>query len=115
MELDLCTGLQSPRALETVGKYHSTCYDYQTTWNRPSVHFFLQMLELEPGSSAILFRQSLLLHRVGCSDVAMRMLRAARDHSRSEHERLIYEGWMLFDTGRRAEAFEKAQVGSTAL
>ncbi|GAQ82116.1 ethylene overproducer1-like protein [Klebsormidium nitens] len=69
-----------------------------------------RMLELEPGSSAILFRQSLLLHRIGCSDVTMRTLRAARDHSRSEHERLIYEGWILFDTGRRAEAFEKAQM-----
>lgn len=69
------------------------------------------MLENEPGRAATLFRQSLLLHRVGCSTAAMRALRQARDHAPSEHERLVYEGWILYDTGRRAEALQKAQVG----
>ncbi|KAI3986920.1 hypothetical protein MKX01_014621, partial [Papaver californicum] len=49
-----------------------------------------QMLANDPGKSLLRFRQSLLLLR-------------------SEHERLVYEGWILYDTGHREEALAKAE------
>ena len=39
----------------------------------------------------------------------MHSLRLARNHSTSEHERLVYEGWILYDTGHREEALSKAE------
>lgn len=39
----------------------------------------------------------------------MRSLRLARNHSNSDHERLVYEGWILYDTGHREEALAKAE------
>lgn len=39
----------------------------------------------------------------------MRCLRLARNHSSSAHERLVYEGWILYDTGHREEAIAKAE------
>lgn len=39
----------------------------------------------------------------------MRSLRLARNYSSSEHERLVYEGWILYDTGHREEALAKAE------
>lgn len=39
----------------------------------------------------------------------MRSLRLARNHSSSDHERLVYEGWILYDTGHREEALAKAE------
>lgn len=39
----------------------------------------------------------------------MRSLRLARNNSGSEHERLVYEGWILYDTGNREEALSKAE------
>lgn len=39
----------------------------------------------------------------------MRSLRMARNHAASEHEKLIYEGWILYDTGYREEAIAKAE------
>lgn len=39
----------------------------------------------------------------------MRCLRVARNDSQSEHERLVYEGWILYDTGHREEALERAE------
>lgn len=39
----------------------------------------------------------------------MRSLRLARNHSTSEHERLVYEGWILYDTGHREEALARAE------
>lgn len=39
----------------------------------------------------------------------MRSLRLARNHSHTKHERLIYEGWILYDTGHREEALAKAE------
>jgi hypothetical protein len=39
----------------------------------------------------------------------MRSLRLARNSSIHEHERLVYEGWILYDTGHREEALEKAE------
>lgn len=39
----------------------------------------------------------------------MRSLRLARNNSSSEHERLVYEGWIAYDTGHRDEALSKAE------
>lgn len=39
----------------------------------------------------------------------MRSLRLARNYSNTEHERLVYEGWILYDTGHREEALAKAE------
>lgn len=68
-----------------------------------------QMLENEPRKSLLRFRQSLLLLRLNCQKAAMRSLRLARNHSSSEHEKLVYEGWILYDTGHREEALAKAE------
>lgn len=68
-----------------------------------------QMLGHNPGKSLIQFRQSLLLLRLNCQKAAMRSLRLARNNSGSEHERLVYEGWILYDTGNREEALSKAE------
>ncbi|MED6224910.1 Ethylene-overproduction protein 1 [Stylosanthes scabra] len=68
-----------------------------------------QMLENDPGRSLLHFRQSLLLLRLNCQKAAMRSLRLARNHSTSDHERLVYEGWILYDTGHREEALAKAE------
>jgi tetratricopeptide (TPR) repeat protein len=68
-----------------------------------------QMLQNDPGKSLLLFRQSLLLLRLNCQKAAMRSLRLARNHSSSDYERLVYEGWILYDTGHREEALSKAE------
>ncbi|AQL07390.1 tetratricopeptide repeat (TPR)-containing protein [Zea mays] len=68
-----------------------------------------QMLAREPGNSSLRFRQSLLLLRLNCQKAAMRSLRCARNSSLHEHERLVYEGWILYDSGHREEALAKAQ------
>ncbi|KAG4923618.1 hypothetical protein JHK87_049158 [Glycine soja] len=69
-----------------------------------------QMLENEPGKSVLEFRQSLLLLRLNCQKAAMRSLRLARNHSSSMQERLVYEGWILYDTGYRKEALARADI-----
>jgi hypothetical protein len=38
----------------------------------------------------------------------MRSLRLARHPAATEHERLVYEGWLLYDTGHCEEALQKA-------
>lgn len=48
-------------------------------------------------------------YRLNCHKAAMRSLRMARNHAASEHERLVYEGWVLYDTGYREEAIAKAE------
>ncbi|CAI9107030.1 OLC1v1006297C2 [Oldenlandia corymbosa var. corymbosa] len=68
-----------------------------------------QMLINDPGKSVLRFRQSLLLLRLNCQKAAMRSLRLARNHSVTKHERLVYEGWILYDTGHRDEALSKAE------
>ncbi|CAL0328307.1 unnamed protein product [Lupinus luteus] len=68
-----------------------------------------KMLENDPGKSILRFRQSLLLLRLNCQKAAMRSLHLARNHSSSAHERLVYEGWILYDTGHREEALAKAE------
>lgn len=47
--------------------------------------------------------------RLNCQKAAMRSLRLARNSSIHDHERLVYEGWILYDTGHRDEALEKAE------
>ena len=39
----------------------------------------------------------------------MRSLRWARNHSNSIQERLVYEGWILYDSGYREEALTRAE------
>nr|GMD61223.1 ethylene-overproduction protein 1-like [Ipomoea batatas] len=68
-----------------------------------------QMLLNDPGKSVLRFRQSLLLLRLNCQKAAMRSLRLALNHSSSKYERLVYEGWILYDTGHRKEALSKAE------
>ncbi|KAK8495310.1 hypothetical protein V6N13_094287 [Hibiscus sabdariffa] len=68
-----------------------------------------QMLVNDPGKSLLRFRQSLLLLRLNCQKAAMRCLRLARNLSTSEHEKLVYEGWILYDTGHREEALARAE------
>ncbi|OWM81684.1 hypothetical protein CDL15_Pgr007722 [Punica granatum] len=67
------------------------------------------MLEKDPGKSLLRFRQSLLLLRLNCQKTAMHSLRLARNYSNFAHERLVYEGWILYDTGHREEALAKAE------
>lgn len=43
----------------------------------------------------------------------MRSLRMARNHSSSMQESLIYEGWILYDTGNREEALTRADRSIT--
>lgn len=51
----------------------------------------------------------LLLIRLNCPEAAMRSLQLARQHASSEHERLVYEGWILYDTGHCEEGLQKAE------
>ncbi|KAJ4793112.1 Ethylene-overproduction protein 1 [Rhynchospora pubera] len=67
-----------------------------------------QMLAKEP-NSGLRFRQSLLLLRLNCQKAAMRSLRQARNSTNARDERLVYEGWILYDTGHKEEALEKAE------
>ena len=39
----------------------------------------------------------------------MRSLQLARQHAGTDHERLVYEGWLLYDTGHCEEALQKAE------
>ncbi|KAJ3682851.1 hypothetical protein LUZ60_013078 [Juncus effusus] len=68
-----------------------------------------QMLAKEPGNSSLRFRQSLLLLRLNAQKSAMHSLRLARNSTSHKHERLVYEGWILYDTGHREEALAKAE------
>ncbi|KAK1428651.1 hypothetical protein QVD17_17490 [Tagetes erecta] len=68
-----------------------------------------QMMANEPEKSLLRFRQSLLLLRLNCQKAAMRSLRLARNLSTAKHETLVYEGWILYDSGYREEALSKAE------
>ncbi|MBA0785150.1 hypothetical protein Gotri_025543 [Gossypium trilobum] len=67
-----------------------------------------QMLVNDPGKSLLRFRQFLLLLRLNCQKAAMRCLRLARNLSSSEHKKLVYQGWISYDTGHREEAIARA-------
>ncbi|KAF6173383.1 hypothetical protein GIB67_027078 [Kingdonia uniflora] len=74
-----------------------------------SLSVIYQMLESDAAKGVLYFRQSLLLLRLNCPDAAMRSLQFARQHAASEHERLVYEGWILYDTGHCEEGLRKAE------
>ncbi|OAY75590.1 ETO1-like protein 1 [Ananas comosus] len=42
-------------------------------------------------------------------DAAKGLLQLARQHAASDHERLVYEGWILYDTGHCEEGLRKAE------
>ncbi|PKU85550.1 ETO1-like protein 1 [Dendrobium catenatum] len=74
-----------------------------------SLSVIYQMLEMPYAAKGVLyFRQSLLLLRLNCPEAAMRSLQLAREHATSLHDRLVYEGWILYDTGHREEGLRKA-------
>ncbi|KAF5727047.1 ETO1-like protein 1 [Tripterygium wilfordii] len=74
-----------------------------------SLSVIYQMLESDAAKGVLYFRQSLLLLRLNCPEAAMRSLQLAREHEYSEHERLVYEGWILYDTGHCEEGLKKAE------
>ncbi|KAJ8899367.1 hypothetical protein K2173_018341 [Erythroxylum novogranatense] len=74
-----------------------------------SLSVIYQMLESDIAKGVLYFRQSLLLLRLNCPEAAMRSLRLARQHASFEHERLVYEGWILYDTGHCEEGLRKAE------
>ncbi|KAF7804721.1 ETO1-like protein 1 [Senna tora] len=74
-----------------------------------SLSVIYQMLESDAAKGVLYFRQSLLLLRLNCPEAAMRSLQLARQHASSEHERLVYEGWILYDTGHYEEGLQKAE------
>ncbi|XP_042017388.1 ETO1-like protein 1 [Salvia splendens] len=74
-----------------------------------SLSVIYQMLESDAAKGVLYFRQSLLLLRLNCPEAAMRSLQLAREHSSSESERLVYEGWILYDTGHCEEGLQKAE------
>lgn len=74
-----------------------------------SLSVIYQMLESDAAKGVLYFRQSLLLLRLNCAEAAMRSLQLARQHASSEHERLVYEGWILYDTGHCEEGLQKAE------
>lgn len=51
--------------------------------------------------------------RLDCNKAAMRSLWMARNNAATEHERLVYEGWILYDTGHWDEALAKAEEAIT--
>ena len=52
----------------------------------------------------------LVFTRLNCPEAAMRSLQLAREHAASQHERLVYEGWILYDTGHCEEGLQKAEA-----
>ncbi|KAK7393503.1 hypothetical protein VNO78_22061 [Psophocarpus tetragonolobus] len=74
-----------------------------------SLSVIYQMLESDAAKGVLYFRQSLLLLRLNCPEAAMRSLQLAWQHAPSEHERLVYEGWILYDTGHYEEGLQKAE------
>ncbi|KAF9606304.1 hypothetical protein IFM89_024972 [Coptis chinensis] len=100
----LCTLVREHVAL-TIGQLQIVSYNYMISG--------LQLMILEVESDAtkgvLYFRQSLLLLRLNCPEVAMRSLQLARHNAASEHERLVYEGWILYDTSHCEEGLRKAK------
>ncbi|XP_014513872.1 ETO1-like protein 1 [Vigna radiata var. radiata] len=74
-----------------------------------SLSVIYQMLESDAPKGVLYFRQSLLLLRLSCPEAAMRSLQLAWEQASSEHERLVYEGWILYDSGHYEEGLQKAE------
>lgn len=45
---------------------------------------------------------------LNCPEAAMRSLQLAHQHALSDYERLVYEGWILYDTGHWEQGLKKA-------
>ncbi|KAG2299717.1 hypothetical protein Bca52824_036189 [Brassica carinata] len=69
-----------------------------------------QMLQNDPSKNFLRFRQSLLLLRLNCQGAAMRCLRVAWNFAASEAERLVYEGWLLYDMSYNLDPDESSCV-----
>ncbi|TQD78511.1 hypothetical protein C1H46_035940 [Malus baccata] len=74
-----------------------------------SLSVIYQMLESDAAKGVLYFRRSLLLLRLNCPEAAMRSLQLARQHASSDDEKLVYEGWILYDTGHCEEGLRKAE------
>lgn len=74
-----------------------------------SLSVIYQMLESDAAKGVLYFRQSLLLLRLNCPEAAMRSLQLAREHASTDYEQLVYEGWILYDTGHCEEGLQKAE------
>ncbi|XP_078441859.1 ETO1-like 1 [Wolffia australiana] len=74
-----------------------------------SLSVIYQMLETDVPKGVLYFRQSLLLLRLNCPEAAMRSLQLARENASNDHERLVYEGWILYDSGYCEEGLQKAE------
>ncbi|KAL9671974.1 hypothetical protein QQ045_009548 [Rhodiola kirilowii] len=74
-----------------------------------SLSVIYQMLDSDAAKGVLYFRQSLLLLRLNCPEAAMQSLQLARQHASSDHESLVYEGWILYDTGHCKEGLQKAE------
>ncbi|XP_073108066.1 ETO1-like protein 1 isoform X1 [Elaeis guineensis] len=74
-----------------------------------SLSVIYKMLESDAAKGVLYFRQSLLRLRLNCPDAAMHSLQLARRHALTEYERLVYEGWILYDTGHCKEGLQKAE------
>ncbi|KAF9603083.1 hypothetical protein IFM89_033808 [Coptis chinensis] len=70
--------------------------------NWTATDFIYQMLESDAAKGVLYFRQSLLL----LSDAKST---AGTHNAASEHEHLVYEGWILYDTGHCEEGLRKAK------
>ncbi|KAG6434940.1 hypothetical protein SASPL_106585 [Salvia splendens] len=77
-----------------------------------SLSVIYQMLESDAPKGVLYFRLSLLLFRLNCPEAAMRSLQLAREHASSEPERLVYEGWILYDT---ADSYQDPSCSSTVV
>ncbi|GAA0147761.1 ubiquitin-protein ligase [Lithospermum erythrorhizon] len=102
----LCNNVQQWNPADCWIKLHDRWSAVDDIGSLAVVH---HMLANDPRKSLWLFRQSLLLLRLNCHKAAMRRLRMARNHASAEHERIVYEGWILYDTGHHQEAIAKAE------
>ncbi|KAF5454981.1 hypothetical protein F2P56_024605 [Juglans regia] len=94
----------------TAADYWLQLYDrWSSVDDIGSLSVIYQMLESDAAKGVLYFRQSLLLLRLNCPEAAMRSLQLAHQDASSEHERLVYEGWILYDTGHCEEGLQKAE------
>ncbi|XP_057461609.1 ETO1-like protein 1 [Actinidia eriantha] len=106
----LCTLLREHVENWTMADCWLQLYDRWSSVNDiGSLSVIYQMLESDAAKGVLYFRESLLLLRLNCPEAAMRSLQLARQHASSEHERLVYEGWILYDTGHCEEGLRKAE------
>ncbi|KAK8693928.1 hypothetical protein V6N13_071495 [Hibiscus sabdariffa] len=88
--------------LESGGAKEQRCFILQTIITSPQFGFMYH---------AYMTCKNLCLYliRLNCPDASMRSLELAYEHASSEHERLVYEGWILYDIGHCEEGLRKAE------